>query len=770
MVMVIGAKGNYPDETPEKVLSPDPAPRKGEGKMDKDELQRVIQGLVKSAIDYVDGELSPDRAKATDLYMGRKFGNEEKGRSQVVSTDVRDGIRALLPHMLRALVGAEKAVEFRARYAGKVAEAEQATDYVNYVFMEDNEGFLLTHTVLKDGLLKKIGAFKWYWDDTSEVENFSPRGVTEDQLATLMADPEVEVTAIEDAGATPDGVPLFDVEFTVSRQDGRARVVAIPPEELIHNREARSLDEATFFAHVTEKSQGELIAMGIDKKIVEKHGKGSSRTRRSNEEAIARNPSGFQGFGSDEEAGRANEKAQYVEAYVKLDVDGDGIAELRKICTIGEDNYIVENVPVRSRPFALFTPDPEPHTVVGLSWADLLGDVQKIKSMVQRSMLDSLAQSIHPRTWYKENDANLADVLNTAIGAPIRTKSGPTAVGEFAHNFVGKEGFAVLEYFDDVIERRTGQNKGAAGLDADALQSSTKAAVAAAVTSSQAQQELLVRIFAETTLKRMFRGLLELLIENQPRSRMVRLRNQYVEVDPRQWDAEMEVTVNVTLGTGLMEEKIATLVGIIEKQELILQTLGQDNPIVTLKQYRDTLAEVAELRGRKDSEKYFTPITDEQLQQMQEAAAQQQPPPSPEMVLAQAQIQIEQMKAERQIQIEQMKMERQLEQERRKMEFDLEIKRREMELRERELILKDDRERDKAAADIALKRLEINATNQLVISQQQLDNEIEQARLAIMDSPAEEGAPRSRRKRVTFERDAEGRAIGATVEELEDEL
>lgn len=752
--------------------------------MTKDELQKVMHGLVSAAIDYVDGELSPARATATDFYWGRKFGNEEPGRSQFVSTDVRDSILAIMPPILRVLVGPERAVEFRARTAAKMEEAEQATDYINHIFMEENEGFLLTHSVLKDGLLKKIGAFKYFWDDTSGAKQYSPKGLTETQLAMLQADPNVTITDLSDGGIAmvsgPDGqqVPtqVYNAELSVQEQDGKARVVVVPPEELIHNREARSLDEAVFFAHSTEKTHGELIAMGIDPKIVREYGTLSGKRRQSNEESIARDMNAVVGVDATEDV-PGNDRAQYVEAYVKIDYDGDGVAELRKICTLGEDDYIVENVPVDERPFALFTPDPEPHTLVGLSWADLTQDIQKVKSMVIRSLLDSLAQSIHPRTWYVQGKANLADVLNTAVGAPIRVTSA-TDVGEFAHNFVGQQAFPVLEYFDDTIERRTAQNKGVNGLDMDALQSTEKAAAKAAITSSQSRQEIIVRVFAEGTLKRLFKGLLRLLVQNQPRSRVIRLRNQWVEVDPRYWDADMDLTVNVTLGTGLTEEKVATLMEIAAKQEAILQTLGPNNPLVNLKQYRDTLAEIAELRGRKDAARYFMPVDLQKLQEMQEAAANAPPPPSPEMMLAQAQVEIEKLKAERQVQIEQMKAERQLAMEQMKMEQQAIAAQNDFLLKQRELELEDDRERDKAAADIALRRLEIMSQGQIAISQQQLDQEIEHARMLVVDAPGETALPASadapappkpKRKRVSFERDENGRVMGAMVEDLGEE-
>ncbi|MBA3678377.1 MAG: hypothetical protein H0W74_13415 [Sphingosinicella sp.] len=727
--------------------------------MDDSELQSLVSGLITSATQYIDGELSPDRATATNYYKGRPFGNEEPGRSQVVLTEVRDGILSLLPPVLRVLFSsAENPVEFRPRGPEDVEDAEQKTDYVRYVF-EDQSGFLRTIEVLKDGLIRGLGVFKWVWDEYSEVEHHKLEGLDQQQIEALAGDDELELTRIEPGevlppspsapGAPPaEPVQLFDVELTRTQKDGKVRIYAVPPEEFLFVRESRDTNTSPGIFHRTRKTKGELVSMGIPAKELDEHG-GDDPSLQANEEVLARTLNEL--TPEDDAAGKANDKILYVEGYVRIDYDGDGIAELRKICTIGSGHHIVENEPTDELNFAIYTPDPEPHTLLGLSQADKLMDMQKVKSMVLRSTLDSLAASIHPRTWYKEGDANLADVLNVAIGAPIRTRSGPNAVGEFAHTFVGREAFAMLQYCDDIVERRTGQNKGAAGLDANALQSSTQAAVAAAVTASQAQQELVVRIFSET-LKMLFVGIAKLLVKHQPRAKMARLRGKWVNVDPRSWNTNMDAQVTVTLGTGLVEEKIQTLAGVAAKQAELLQQLGPSNPIVGLKEYRDTLAQALALRGFKNTGKYFKEVDQAQLDKMAQEAANKPPPETPEMVIAKAQIQIEQMKAEAKKQTDMMHAQLEM----MKAKAELELKRRDM-------LLEDDRQRDKIATDTIVKLRNIEATTG--ISQAGAIAQIEDMRARGVRSP-EEIAPRKRRVRV--ERDGQGRLAGATVVDEED--
>ncbi len=758
-----------------KVPTPVAGPRKGEGPMDTKELQPLVSNLITAAASYIDTEISPERAKATKYYNGEPFGNEEPGRSQFVVTEVRDGVQAVLPSILKVVFGAERVVEFRPKSEEDVPAAEQATDYVLHVFNEENPGFLHTLAVLKDGLIRKHGIFKWWWDDTSETRTYKLENVDQSQLELLAGDESLELVRVDETGRDEQGQTLHSVELKRHYEDGCARLAAVPPEELIYNREARSFDDALIVAHRTEKTHGELIAMGVPKKLVEDHG-GSDGELDGNEEQIAREP--LNSLSGEEEAGEANTKTKYVEAYCRIDYDGDGIAELRRICTIGSGNHVVSNEPADEIPFGIFTPDPEPHTMTGQSWADRLMDMQRLKSALMRSGLDSLAASIYPRTWYVEGDANLSDILNTAIGAPIRTRSGPNAVGEFTHTFTGKEAFGILTYTDEIIERRTGQNKGAQGLDADALQSSTRAAVAAAVSASQAQQEMLVRIFAEGALKALFRGLLRLLVKHQPRSQMIKLRNQWVAVDPRSWNADMDVTVNVTLGSGLTEEKVQTLLEISAKQAEIIAQMGPQNPIVGVKQYRDTLAEIAELRGRKDATRYFKPITADDEKRMADEAANTPPPETPEEKLAKAQIEIEQMKAQSQDARENQKIQKDLMMKQAELAMNLKKMAAENEQKRIEMKLEDDRERDRMAQELVIKRLDLELKYQAKVSEQQVKQETELMRATVAAGPDEGGSagegeeapaakkPR-RRKHVTFHRDEQNpdKIAGATIEE-----
>lgn len=655
-----------------------------EEQMSEEELQGVVSSEIVDAINYIDEDIAPMRAKATEYYLGEPFGNEEEGRSQVVSMDVRDTIQGMLPSLMRTFFGPEKVVEFVPNGPEDVAMAEQATDYVDFVFKRDNQGFKILHSLMKDALVRKVGIAKFWWDESVKVKAMSFSMLDEQSMMLLTQDPDVEIAAVREypvpgmqeqmdpmTGMIIPVPMMYDVEIKRRIKSGRVKIEALPPEEFLIDRRAKSIDDATFVAHRCMKTVSELVAMGYDYDMVVENS-GDNYEFDTNEEYQARNPYAI--VRGAVNADPATRHVLYIESYVKVDFDGDGIAELRKICTIGNSHKVVNNEIIDYRPFADFTPDPEPHTFFGMCPADVTMDIQLIKSNVTRGILDSLSQSINPRTAIVEGQANIEDVLNNEVGAVIRMRA-PGMVQPFNIPFVGQQAFPMLDYLDDIKQNRTGISKAAAGLDADALQSTTKAAVSATVSAAHQHIEIIARIFAETGLRRLFTGVLKLVVENQDRPRMIRLRNQFVEMDPRSWDVNMDVVVNVGVGDGTMEERMAVLGNVAAKQEQILQTVGPNNPIVSIPQYTNTLTKMLELAGVKDTQSYFTRLpADFQMPEPEQK-------PSPEEMLAEVQ--------------------------RQSILADIEKKAAELELDRERMIRSDDRERDRIELDGLLRKYDM---------------------------------------------------------------
>jgi hypothetical protein len=649
-----------------------------------EKLQGVISAEIYDAISFIDDDIGGNRALATGYYYGAPFGDEEDGRSQVVSMDVRDTVQGILPSLMRIFFGPERVVEFMPQGPEDVASADQATDYVDFIFKRDNPGFKILHSAFKDALVRKCGIVKYWWDESVQVSAESFSMLDEQSMMMLVENPDVEISAVREypvPGTEPmneaQGIMtpppmMYDVEIKRRIKSGKVKIEALPPEEFLIDRRAKSIDEAIFVGHRTMKTVSELVAMGYDyDEMVEASGNGNDFD--NNQEYQARNP--FAVISTSNNGDPSSKSVLYIEGYLKVDFDGDGIAELRRICTIGTSNKVIRNEIVAERQFADFCPDPEPHTFFGMCPADVVMDIQRIKSNVQRGILDSLAQAIHPRTAIVEGQANMEDVLNTEVGAVIRMRA-PGMVQPFVTPFVGQAAFPMLDYLDDIKQTRTGISKAAAGLDADALQSTTKAAVSATVNAAHQHIEMIARIFAETGMRKLFTGILKLVVENQDRARMIKLRNTFVPIDPRSWDANMDVIVNVGVGDGTIEDRINILNQVAMRQEMLIKETGPNNPVVSVQQYTNTLTKMLQLAGIKDSQNYFNQLpADFQMPQPPE------PKPTPEEMLAQVQAQ--------------------------SIQADIQKKAAELQLDREKALLADDRERDRIEQDGILRRYEL---------------------------------------------------------------
>lgn len=628
--------------------------------MSESQFSASVKSSIDDAVDYIDGFVAPGRAQATQYYRGDPFGNEEEGRSQIVMTEVRDVVQAMIPSLLRIFTASEQVVEYAPRNENNIEIAEQATDYVNFVFYNDNPGFSILHSAFKDALVRKTGIIKWRWSEDTEISEADYTGLNQAEVSLLTQDESVEIVKMEEivhqeAVLGPDGQQIAppEVKFniTIRRKVPRNKVVieSVPPEEFLIAREARDLDAAAYVGHRSLRTMSELIAMGYEREEIEKYA-GQGDVFSINYEAQTRNPAIMSFMMHADNPDPAMRRILYVESYVRIDKDGDGIAELRKVCSLGNAHHILHDEIATDVPFAFFCPDPEPHMIIGQSIADQTSDLQRIKSSIVRNTMDSLAQTIHPRTVVVEGQVNMDDVMNNETGAIIRARA-PGMVQPLAEPFVGQSAMPLIAYMDDVRAQRTGISAASQGLNPDVLQSTTASAVNATVQGAQERIELVARLFAENGMKRLFKGLLKLLIRHQDQPRMVRLRGKWVQIDPKYWDADMDVQVNVALGHGTDSEKMQFLMMVAQKQEQIMQTLGPSNPLVDASQYRNTLAQICTLAGFKDASRYFKPVDMQVVQQMLQQQQQNQPP-DPNMML----VQIEQQKVQSKTQLDAAKL------------------------------------------------------------------------------------------------------------------
>jgi hypothetical protein len=641
--------------------------------MDDVQLGSIVSGEITDALNHFDSEYTQDRLRALDFYLGEPLGNEVEGRSAVVATELADTVEAIMPNLMRVFTTNDKYVRFAPRSGEDVEAAEQASDYVNYIIQNQNDGYKLLHTFFKDALLFRAGVIKFFYEEIDEVDEEEYNGLTEAELVLLLNDPNIEIVeqreTVMQSMMDEDGVevPLdvqYDLSVRVTRKSGQIKAINVPPEEFLVSRHAVNLDDCHFVAHRTSMTVSELVAMGYDRDIIEQY---AGENELDTDREVNNRFQDLEAATGVDPADPTLRSVIYHECIMNVDFDGDGIAERRRICAIGSDgDYILHNEPFDHMPFAVCSPILMPHRLIGRSIYDLTEDLQVIKTTLMRQYLDSVYSSTLPRMIAVEGQVNLDDLLDGSAGGVIRARQ-PGMVQQITGASVGGEIRPLMDYLDSVKETRTGMSRASQGLSPDSLQSSTASAVAATVRGAQVKLESYARTMAETGVKDLFKGILHLVLKHDNKPKVFRLRNSFVPINPAEWKSQFDTIVQVGLGTTDDETKIAFLTQVAAKQEQILMQLGPQNPIVSMEQYVNTLRSIAEIGGFKDVDQFFNSPQMIRQQMMMQQAQQQAPQPDPEI-----------MKFEQEMALKREKMQLELELQREKMMMEIELRKQEL--------------------------------------------------------------------------------------------
>jgi len=539
-------------------------------KITEEELVSRIKSEITDSLGYGD-TISAQREKAMEYYHGLPFGNEVEGRSQFVDSTVQDTIEWIKPSLMRVFASGDEMVKFNPHGPEDVKMAEQATDYVNFVFTKDNPGWEIMYSWFTDALLSKNGIVKVWWDETDESQREEYKNLTEDELAVLLNDPEVEVIEHTAPGDTAEGAygemssEGHHIVIKRTNYNGRIRIENVPPSEFLIARDAKDIQNARFVCHRVQKTLSELREMYPDADLdSDELGGGEEDFDAFSGERSARfdfdesNQFGFR----DSEPEDALKLYWLHESFLKTDFDGDGIAELRKVCTVG--SKVLENDEIDAVPFVSLTPVKIPHKFFGLSIADLVMDLQLMKSTLMRNLMDNMYNQNFGRYAVLEGQANLDDLLTQRPGGVVRVKS-PNAVMPLTTPPLEPYSFQMLEYLDGVRESRAGVSKMSQGMNDNALTSHTTAtAVNAVMSAAQSRVELIARNFAETGVKDLMITIYTLLYKNQDKQRVVMLRNEWVPVRPDVWNDKYDCTVSVALGQGNKDQQMMHLSQMIQ--------------------------------------------------------------------------------------------------------------------------------------------------------------------------------------------------------------
>jgi hypothetical protein len=623
--------------------------------MTDDELAAMLAEHEMRSIGYYESEIASQQADAIARYFRRPYGNERTGRSQVVDATVAITVDNALSAILKPFVSSDETVVFEPQGPEDEEQAEQATDYVNYVFNCDNPGFQITHDWFKDALLVKRGVTKTYWQDTTRPKVERLENLDAMQVEMLTAEEKVVDGPF---GPDENGLYVLDIERTY--EDGRVKVCNIPPEEYRISPMARTGEIPPYEAHIRNMPRSELIEMGFDREVVEAL---SATSQTVVEDARAQERMSDQDWSSmqtTQPGDKSREMIQVNDEYMLVDYDGDGISELRHIIRSG--TVILFNEETDEGPFSSLCPVPMPHSPYGLGLADLVIDEQMIGTVLMRQFLDNLYLANNPRVEVPEgaerdDGSTLDDLAVIDPGAPIRTAQAGMLV-PFAIPFVADKVLPALALVEQQAEMRTGIQKQGQGLDPNTLDKANQVTATQAAQMEEAQNnraELIARIFAETGVKDLYRKILRLLVKHQPRARVIRLRNKWVEMDPRSWNADMDLSISVGLGIGNKASQIAVADGILQTIAMAMQD-PRASTLFPLEKIYNAIKRKFTAAGIKNTDEFIQePQRDEQGNVIEPPT-----PPSPEqqkvqadMMAKQAELQMKQQAGQQELQMKQ---------------------------------------------------------------------------------------------------------------------
>lgn len=694
------------------------------------EIRAIIARQLALSEDHDNGDSSKDRAKRLEYFQGKLNDiTAEKGRSSVVSRDFADTVNQIMPGLMRVFATTDSFCEFQPVEPEDEDFAEQASDGVNHIFLKKNDGYKIIYDGCMDALTQKNAIIKVYWDDTPTYKTSFHEGLSAEDLALLESDPEVEILAQTDSmteiqtvdemgNPVIEPVATYDVKVQRIKENGCIRVECIPREDYGNNEGATGTgpDKALFESHKDEKTRSDLLAMGFDEKKVAGLPVDSDNTL---EEAARDEDSNL---GDHDSADTSTETVDLYECYFKADVDGDGQSEYIQAYYAGSTSggvLLDWNVWEDEGVFYDIQSTPMPHRFEGNDIFDRTEDIQQVKSVLLRQGLDSLyGSNIPTRQAVAENVLNATALSSPEFGATIWLKDGSQPVMPLEMPNVAADAFGVLDYMDQVNQRRTGVSRQTAALDSEALVNQSATANQNEQDAAYAQVEQIARNMAWGWAKVM-KAILRLMIKYQDKASTIRMRNEWVDIDPRHWNADMDVTVNVGLGSGSKERDTQILGVISQQQQMTVQNLVQggmmEKALEMAPMMLKTQRQMVESAGLRNPEQYFPEITDQELAQAAERIAQNAGQPSPEEQKIIAEQQIAQQKHQMDMQAAEMQAQVARDKEEAQMQADLVV--------------------NEAKQQIEVMRLEMDRA--IAIMQDQTKRDIEFARLGMKQT--EEG-------------------------------
>jgi hypothetical protein len=590
-------------------------------KLTDEQVVEIVEAEFRDAMGAPGGDIADERAKAWNYYMRKPYGDEEEDLSKVVTSDVMEVVDGTMPGLLKLFTTQDNLLEFDPVYKRgedpKMAEekAKQESDYINHLFFKRNPAFEIMFFWMFDALVGKNGYVKCFWDESERVSNESYQGLSEGELLDLLQDDELEPIEREERSealrdpATGEEVEVtvHDVKFRRVSLRGKVCVENVPYEELRVSSEVRGMDlcKARMVGHERYVKRSELVEMGFKKKLVDEL-PGERRSVKQSEDYARRDKIDDQRTHA-RDADKSQDDILLREAYIKVDMDNDGRAELKQVFTANGEKLSIEDAD--RQPFHTLCSSPLPHKHFGMSSAEKVMDNQLVTSTLTRQILNNLYHTNNPghAVWEMGIGENtMSDLLTRRIGATTRFRRPPQeSYMPMTVPFTAGESFPMLQWFDKVKRDRTGVSADSESMSPEALKHVQKTVQAEAEDIRKSKIELIARVFAETGFRTLFQHMHELVLKYQQDAEILKLRGSYVEINPAEWRDRDDMTVQIGLGIGTREQNNMNLQMIAGLQQAMIEGGGL-NLLVTPQNLYQTAREFVANANFKKAELFFT--------------------------------------------------------------------------------------------------------------------------------------------------------------------
>jgi hypothetical protein len=602
--------------------------------LEESELLSLLERNLDSADTYTESLVGEQRDKSHRYYYGEPLGNEKPGRSQHISRDVFDAVESTKALLLDTFTADRRVVEFTPETNEDIEAARQATEFVNYLFYRQNNGFKILQDTLHDGLVSKLGVVKRWWDTryTYVQEEFAD--LDEAQFVMMAQDPEVEITVLNQTPVQPEmvdpmtgqvvmpAITTYTGELKRRLDKSQVRVDNLEPEKLYISPRAKSLEDTDFVSYRYEKEIGELLEDGYDPEKVEELDEELDTYRDS---TLGRDS--YDEFSAETSMRDDHPNRSYVtvyESYIRIyDPEVDSRCTYK---VVHSRRTLLDMEKVESHPFRGWCPFPIPHKAIGLSLADVTMDIQKSQSTLKRSVIDN-AWLTNTSRWVANLSLvrNPRDLIDNKIGAVIDVNAmDPSSVVQpLATPQISPNIFTTMELLEQEKEARSGSSRMSKGMDSDVVSKQNSSdMITRYMNASNRRTMVMARNFAESFLKPLMFDLYRLAIENDTQPRMMQLSGKFVPIDPKQLRerTEMDVAVALTPDARAAEARTLTMLDQMWTANPQDPTLGG---MYQTQQRFALLARAVDLMGLKGGDKYLLSPMSPEYQQGQQQNAQQ---------------------------------------------------------------------------------------------------------------------------------------------------